>query len=216
MADDHQPAPVGLEELAQPHDRVGVEVVGRLVEQQRLGAGEQDPRQLDAASLATGQGAQRLAEHALLDAEAGGDLGRLGLGGVPAPGVQLGVGPLVAAHRLLADGGVVAAHVGLGLAEAAYDVVEAARGEDPLAGQDLGVAGARVLRQVADRAGGVHGPGGGEAVAGEDLGEGRLAGAVAPDKSDLVARRDPEADVLHQQPRPGTHLEVLGGDHQDR
>ena len=41
-----------------------------------------------------------------------------------------------------------------------------------------------------------------------------LAGAVAADQSDLVARRNPEADVRHQQPRTGTHLEVLGGDHQ--
>ena len=79
------------------------------------------------------------------------DLGGLGLGGVPAAGVQLGVGPLVAAHRPLADRRVVAAHLGLGLAQAAYDVVEAARGQDPVAGEHLGVAGARVLRQVADR-----------------------------------------------------------------
>ena len=39
------------------HDRVGVEVVGRLVEEQRLGAGEQDAGQLDPSPLATGQGA---------------------------------------------------------------------------------------------------------------------------------------------------------------
>ena len=35
VADDHQPAGVCPQEVAQPADRVGVEVVGRLVEQQR-------------------------------------------------------------------------------------------------------------------------------------------------------------------------------------
>ena len=76
VADHDQPALVGLEELAQPDDRVGVEVVGRLVEQQRLGAGEQDPRQLDATALAARQRAQRLAEHAVLDPEARARSGR--------------------------------------------------------------------------------------------------------------------------------------------
>ena len=86
--------------------------------------------------------------------------------------------------------GVLVGHLDLGRAQAAYDVVEAARGQDPVAGEHLGVAGARVLRQVADLAGGEHGAGGGLRLAGEDLGEGRLAGAVAPDEADLVACGD--------------------------
>ncbi len=44
-----------------------------------------------------------LAEDAVVDAEAVRDLRRLRLRGVPAPGVQVGVGPLVAAHRPLPD-----------------------------------------------------------------------------------------------------------------
>ncbi len=216
VADHDQAAPVRLEEVAQPDDRVGVEVVGGLVEQQRLGAGEQDPRELDPAPLATGEGAQRLAEHPLLDPEAGRDLGCLRLGGVAAAGVQVRVRPLVPAHRTVADRSVVAAHVGLGLPQPTDDVVEAAGREDPLPGEHVGVAGAWVLRQVADAARGVHGAGCGRSLAGEDLGEGGLAGAVAADQADLVACRHAEADVLHQQPRPGSHLEVLGGDHQAR
>ena len=153
VADHDQPALVRLEELAQPDDRVGVEVVGRLVEEQRLGAGEQDPGQLDAAPLATGEGAQRLGHQPVLDPEGRRDLRGLGLGGVPAAGVEVGVRALVAPHRPLADGRVVAAHLLLGRAQPAYDGVEAARGQDPLAHRHLGVAGARVLRQVADGAG---------------------------------------------------------------
>ena len=58
VADHDQAAPVRRQEVAQPDDRVRVEVVGRLVEQQRLGAGEQDPGQLDPAPLPAGQGAR--------------------------------------------------------------------------------------------------------------------------------------------------------------
>ena len=46
VADDDQAALVALEVVAQPADGVGVEVVGRLVQEQGLGTGEQDPRQL--------------------------------------------------------------------------------------------------------------------------------------------------------------------------
>ena len=50
-------------------------------------------------------------------------------------------------------------------------------------------------------------------LAGQDPGQRGLAGAVAPDQPDLVARGDPEADVLHQQPGTGTNLQLVGGDH---
>ena len=214
MADHDETALVGPEELAQPHHRVGVEVVGRLVEEQRLGPGEEDPGQLDPAPLPTGEGAQRLRHQPVLDAERRGDLRGLGLGGVPTTGVEVGVGALVAAHRPLALGGVVAAHLLLGGPETAYDGVEPAGGQDPLADRHLGVAGAGVLGQVADGAGRVDLPGRGQALAGEDPGEGGLAGTVASDQAHLVAGTDPEGDVVHQQPRPGSDLELLGTDHQ--
>ncbi len=216
MADDDQAAAVALEEPSQPDDGVGVEVVGRLVEQQRLRAAEQDPGQLHPAPLTAGQRPQRLGQDPVLEAEAVGDLGGLGLSGVAAPGVQLGVGPGVAAHRAVGDRRVGAAHLDLGLAQASYDVVESARGEDPVEGDHLGVAGARVLGQVADLAGRQHLARGGQAFPGEDAGEGRLAGPVAADQTDLVAGGDPEGHVRHQQPRPGPDFEVLGGDHQGR
>jgi hypothetical protein len=54
-------------------------VVGRLVEQQRRGVGEQDPGQLDAAALAAGQRAELLAERPLRQPEVRADPGRLGL-----------------------------------------------------------------------------------------------------------------------------------------
>ena len=213
VADHHEPAAVRLEEVAQPDDRVGVEVVGRLVEQHDLGTGEQDPGQLDATTLAARKRADRLREDPLLDPERGGHLRRLRLGGVAPTGVQLGVGPRPPLHAALVDLLVLAGHVDLGLAEASYDVVEAARRQDAVAGEHLGVTDPRVLRQVADVAAAEHLTGSGLALAGEDAGEGRLAGSVAPHEADLVACGDPEGDVLHEEPRAGSDLELLGGDH---
>ena len=142
-----------------------------------------------------------------------GDLGRLGLGRVATGRVQGGVGLLVAAHRPVADDRVVAAHLGLGLPQAAYDGVEAARREDPVAREHLGVAGARVLRQVADRARRRDRAARREGLAGEDPGQRGLPGAVAADQADAVAGRDPEGDVVHQQARTGAHLELGDSDH---
>src|SRR6185436_9644053 len=132
-------------------------------------------------------GAQRLAEDPVLDVQAGRDLPGLGLRGVAAAGVQGGVGLLVATHAPVADVRVVGGHLLLGLAHPTYGVVEAARGEDPVERQHLGVAGAGVLREVPDAAGPGHLAPSGQRVPGQDLGEGGLAGAVAADPADLVA-----------------------------
>ena len=213
VADDDEPALVGAEVLPQPDDRVGVEVVGRLVEQQGLVAGEEDSRQLDAATLATGEGAERLAEDALLEVEGAGDGRGLGLGGIPTLGLELHLEPGVLAHRLVADLLVVAAHPGLGLGALAHDGVEPAGREDAVAGEHLEVTGAGVLRQVADGAGAGHRARGGLALAGEHLGQGRLARTVAADETDAVAGVDPEAGVLDEQARSSTQLDPGGDDH---
>ena len=51
------------------------------------------------------------------------------------------------------------------------------------------------------------------ALAGQDLGEGGLAGAVAADQPDLVAGGDPEGDVVHEQACARADLEMVDGDH---
>jgi hypothetical protein len=53
VADDDQAALVGLEEVAQPGDGVGVQVVRRLVQEQGVGAGEENPGQLHPSPLAS-------------------------------------------------------------------------------------------------------------------------------------------------------------------
>ena len=136
VADHDQPALVRLQELPQPHDRVGVEVVGRLVEQQRLGAGEQDPGQLDPAPLAAGERLQRLAEDPLLDAEAAGDLGGLRLGGVARRRRAARCRRACSAASPARARAVSSLPISSSdLAQPAYDVVEPARGQDPVAGE---------------------------------------------------------------------------------
>jgi hypothetical protein len=214
VADHDQPAPVCLEEVAQPHDRVGVEVVGGLVEQQRVGPREEDAGQLDAPTLAAGQGLQLLAEDPVGDAQAARDLGGLGLRGVATSGVELGVGTGPPLHATLVDGGRGVGHLDLGLAQASYDVVESARGQDAVADDHLGVTGAGILREVAHVTRGDDLAGGRLRLAGEDTGESRLAGSVAPHEAHLVACGDPEGEILHEEPRAGSDFELLGGDHQ--
>jgi len=85
--------------------------------------------------------------------------------------------------------------------------------EDAGACEHLGIAGARILRQVADLARPGDPALGGEHVAGEHLRERGLAGAVAADESDLVARGDPERDVRHEHACSDTDLEVMHGEH---
>ena len=213
VGDHHEPALVVAQEVAQPHDRVGVEVVGRLVEQQRLGAGEQDPGQLDPATLTAREGAQRLVHQPVGDADRGGDLGGLGLGGVPARSVECSVGLLVAPHRPIADMRVVAAHLGLGVAQPLDHHVQPTGRQDPVAREHLGVARAWVLGQVAEGAGVGDRPARGQRLAREDLGQRRLAGTVAADEPDAVTRPDPEGDVVHQQTGAGTDFELGDSDH---
>jgi len=93
--------------------------------------------------------------------------------------------------------------------------IESATGEHPIAGKHVEVAGTRILGQVADAAAAVDGAGGGKGVAGEHAGKGRLAGTVSPDKSDPVARTDPEVGSLEQQACTSTQLDTGGGEHRN-
>ena len=199
---------------AQPDDRVGVEVVGRLVEQQRLGVGEQDAGQLDPAALATGQRAQRLGEHPVGQPEVGADARGVALGGVPAHRGELVLQPAVAAHGLVplvVVGGL--GHRDLRLGQLVAQDVEPAAGQHPVAGGDVEVAAARVLREVADLADDVDLAGVRDALAGERGEGGRLAGAVAADQADPVAGLHAQVGVADEDAATGTQLEAGRRDH---
>ena len=158
VADDDEPTGVATQEFAQPAERVGVEVVGRLVEQQRggrtgagVGGGEQDPGQLHPAALPAGQGAQRLGQNPVGQAETRADAAGLAFGGVPAQRGEPLLELTVAAHGAVAGG--VVGHLGhqrLLLLQVGQQGVEAAGGEHPVAGQHLEVALLGILWQVTD------------------------------------------------------------------
>jgi hypothetical protein len=91
--------------------------------------------------------------------------------------------------------------------------VETAGGQHPVLAQHGEVAGARVLRQVADLAAPVDGAAVRQGLPGEHAQDGGLAGAVAPDQPDAIARLDAQGRTGQQDPGAGTQLQVGGGDH---
>ena len=153
VGDHDEAAAVGLEVVAQPDDRVGVEVVGRLVEEQGVGVREEDAGQLDAAALTAGERVQGLAEHPVGQAEAAAMVAASASAAYP-PLVRNSVSRR--SYFFIAFSRV--APWPLAMRSSFSRIlritdVEAARGEDAVAGEDVEVAGARVLREVADLAG---------------------------------------------------------------
>ena len=163
-------------------------MVRRFVQQEGVGAAEQDPGQLDAPPLATGQRAQRLAQHTLREAEACGHRRSLRLSGVAAEHVQ----PLLCGAVSLDRSLVARGHLVLRGAKVRHHDVHTAPRQDSVACEHFEVAGARVLRQVADGASAVDRATGRQTFTGEYPRERRLARAVAADESDSVAVGDPE------------------------
>ncbi len=213
VRDHDEAAGVVLQELPQPDHGVGVQVVGRLVEDHGPRVREEDARQLDAPALTAGQGLQRLIEDAVRKVQVARDRRRLGLRGVSPEHVEALLQTPVGLHGRGGDLLVVARHLVHRLLHPEHDGPEPPRIEDAGARQVVEVAGARVLRQVAELLGALHLAAIREQVAGEDLGQRRLAGAVPADQTDLVAGRDTEAHVLHEQPGSDSELEVLHGKH---
>ena len=96
VADHEQGAAVAAQEPEQPFLGVDVEVVGRLVEEQDVAAGEEDAGDLGTAPLTAGEHADREVLPRRVEPEAGGDRPGLALGGVPTVGAEQLLGPAVA------------------------------------------------------------------------------------------------------------------------
>ena len=106
VGDGDDGARVLVEEALQPLDRLGVEVVGRLVEQEQVGVLEQQPAERHAALLAAGQGRDvgvvgRAAQGVHRDVDVALEVPRVG-----------GVDPVLEGGLLGADGLVVGVRVG--------------------------------------------------------------------------------------------------------
>ena len=199
MGDDQDRARIVAQMAFQPVHGLGVEMVGRLVEQQQFGLLQQQPAQRDAAALAAGEladvgvvgrAAQRL--HRLID---------LGVEIPQALGLDLvlQLGHLVGGLVRIVDGElVVAVDDGLLRRDALHDVLA-----HRLVGIEL-----RLLLEVAD-AGALGDPGLAVIVgvdAGHDPQQGGLAGAVDAEHADLGVRVKLQVDVLQYLPVPRVGL----------
>ena len=188
-------ARIGREVLLQPEDRLGVQVVGRLVEEQQVGRLDEELAQRDAAALATRQDGDRLIRrratqrvHSLIELRVDVpcigriDL-RLQLTHLVHEGIEVGVrvghlfGDLIEAGKLSEDVGRAQAHVfddGLRLIQ------------DRLLHEDADrVAGGQASFTVA-----------GLVQAGHDLQDRGLAGTVGADHADLGARKEGHGDIV--------------------
>ena len=205
MGDRHDGAGVARQELFQPLHRLGVEVVGRFVEQQHVRLLQQQAAQRHAALLTTGQ----LSDHGIPRRQAqciGGHV-QLVFQGVRVAGGQdrlqalLFLGQRVEVGAFLGIGQVHRVQRGLGLQHFAHAFLDRFT-------HGLGRVQFRFLRQVANldarlRARfaleiGVH--------AGHDLQHGGLAGAVQAQQADLRAREEGQRDVLDDLPLGRDHL----------
>ena len=180
-----------------------VEVVGGLVEQQHVGAREEDARQFDAAPLPAGEGVEALAQDPVRQPQGVGDLGGLGVGGPPALVGELLVKAHVALHGPLLARALGGGHLLLGAPDAGDDLVDAPHRHDAVAGQHRLVADVGVLREVADGARGGDRPrvlrrAPAVGLPGQQAHGRGLSGAVAPHEADAHALVDAEAGVAHE------------------
>ena len=191
---DHRPG-VLLQRTLEPRDRLGVEMVGRLVEEQQVGPREKQSAQGDPASLATGEdghvGVAR-GESQRVHGDLEGPLE------VPCPGcvdLRLEV-RLLREERV--DVGVRFAERGADLVEAVDQRLDLTDALGHVAGDVLGRVELRLLGEVPDGE-----PGGQAGLTGEsvvlarhDAKQGGLAGSVGTDDTDLRPRVEGEVDPL--------------------
>jgi hypothetical protein len=168
VGDDHQAAGVTREVVLEPEQRLEIEVVGGLVEQQQCGLRHEEAGEVRTHHPAAGERARRQVGIALLEAEAGEDLLRAGLQRV------VDVEVVVGGFETLPAGGDV------------EDRLVAGRGA--FLRQEAEVGPALPL----DRAGV------GLLLAEDEVEEGRLAGAVGAHEPQAVGARDEQRHLREE------------------
>ncbi len=200
VTDEQDGAPVGSQVLLQPANRVDVEVVGGLVEQQHVGGAQQEAGEDHPHAPATGQLPHRTAGVLGPEAEAAEDAFGLGLQGVAAELLEAGL------HLA-----VLVEHAGVTLGQAAFQVLEALVQLGQRAAAVEGLVEHRALRvdrlvlgEVADAQVGrtVDLARVGSLQADHDLQQGGLAHAVGADERDAPTVAQDEGDVAEQGPHP--------------
>ena len=168
VRDDDEAAGVPDEVFLKPEQRLEIEVVGRLVEEEERGFGDEQTREMGAHDPAAGKRFRQLVGVALLEAEAGEDFFRARLERVVDVVVVLVGFEFFAARRDVEDGFVAGGRAFLR--------------------QEAKVRAALPF----DRAGV------GFFLAEDEVEEGGLAGAVGPDEAEAVRARDEERHVVEE------------------
>ncbi len=213
VADDDEPTLVRGQEFAQPSDGVRIEVVRRFVKQQHVSTTEEDPGELHTSALAAGQRAQWLGKYPFGQSHARRDGRCLGFDRITAQRLELRLRAGVASDETFPGVLVVRPHPQACLLHPPNHVGQAARRQDPVARNLIGVAGSRVLGQVPHGATGGHLSGRWLPFTGEDPGESRLARTVAADEPDPVALGHTHAHIAQEELCPGPDFQAGCADH---
>ena len=209
VADQRDAGPAAPQVGLEPGQAVVVEVVGRLVEEQDVGLGQQHGGQREPGLLTAGQLGRAAAEQPGGQPQVGGHLARA-LGQVGAaqrePALQrLGVGvvgaPVAAGQRL---GGGVERLLGGGHAGAPGQVLG-----QRLAGPDVRLLGQPQHGGTGRRPG--HRPGVGLKLSGEDLEQSGLPDPVRGQDADAVTGTDGQVDAIEDGESAKSDLDAVRG-----
>ena len=199
-----QAALVALEEVLEPDEAFEIEVVARLVEQQRVGAHEENLGERDAHLPAAGQCADIAVHHRLAEAEAVEDFAGAGIEAVAVELLELALHLAVAGDDLVhLVGAVGVGHGGFELGELAHQRTGGTGAFHDFGDGAAALHVADVLAEVADGDAAIDGDLAlvGLLLAGDQAEQRGLAGAVGTDEADLLAalqsrRRLDEDDLL--------------------
>jgi hypothetical protein len=190
----HDRALEALQELFEPQDRLDVEVVRRLVEEERVGALQEDLRERHAHLPAPRERAHVVVHHVLDEAEAREDLPRARLERVAVELFEAGLRVAVRfENRLHRVGARRVAHRELDRVERVRRVGHLARSGHGLFDHGAARHLAHVLREVPDGRPPVdrHLAAVGEFIPDDHAKDGGLARTVGADEADLLAAKDP-------------------------
>jgi hypothetical protein len=209
-------AGVGVaEEPAQALEAVEVEVVGRLVQEEDVEAGQQHGGQVDLHLLAAGELRHRPVHSVGRDAEVGQHLGDPHVVVVAAEGQQPGQGGVVGGKLRRARRPFQRRQRGV---EGRLRSGQAGTAPE-VSGRRLAVEGVDLLGQVADgqrSRGPLHRPRRRGLETGQDAQERRFPGAVAAQDPDAAARVDRQVDPVEHQTRAAHHRHIAGCEHRLR
>ena len=216
VAHQQQTSLIRGKERHQPGFGVDIEVIGRLVEQQDIGLGEQDARQLNSSALPPGHGDDRMVQLGAGDADGMTEALGFGLGDIAAAchELVLEVGKPPDEPVSFGCGGVL--HAQPSAFHLTLERADVAGHEDALQGAGLGVgklSEGGLLRQIPHDSAAGHRSLVGRAPPRQRAQQRGLPGPVRPNQADLVSGVHGKRRVRDQTARPSFDGEAASEEH---